>query len=426
MSGKDDIAGYFGELLRSEASEEVFSEDQREAVVEMAIEGPARWRRLQKIRWIARGGAIAAAAVICLIVHTVTQGPDRLDFQVGDPPVKAEEGHWVRTGANENTFIRFTGGTRFDFVEKTKARVVEVRTEKVTIDLEQGQLFAEVTPNQSTAWSVRAGPYVVTVRGTKFSVHWSDSRSELTVAVNRGKVLVRGPGIEEAGVMLAAGRSLRAEATASRVTFEPIRLASRALELETPSFLEKPLSEGIPASAKNEIIPEKIKEIREADHQPLERESRQSWRRLYKAKDFKGALDLAVQEGLTNLKKQLGEEDLWKLANAARYARENRVAKELLSTYRSRFSSTNRSRTAAFLLGKNALDTGTPHDAKRWFEMYLAEAPQGPLAEEALGRLFDIYTRLGLTHQAEQAADTYLRKHDGGYFTKQAQQAAGR
>jgi hypothetical protein len=33
---------------------------------------------------------------------------------------------------------------------------------------------------------------------------------------------------------------------------------------------------------------------------------------------------------------------------------------------------------------------------------------------------------LGLTHQAEQAADTYLRKHDGGYFTKQAQQAAGR
>ena len=67
-----------------------------------------------------------------------------------------------------------------------------------------------------------------------------------------------------------------------------------------------------------------------------------------------------------------------------------------------------------------------PRVAKRWFEIYLVEVPNGPLAEEALGRLINIYTNLHQQSHAERVARTYLETYEGGYFTKQARKALER
>ena len=61
-------------------------------------------------------------------------------------------------------------------------------------------------------------------------------------------------------------------------------------------------------------------------------------------------------------------------------------------------------------------------DAQRWFEVYLHERPNAPLAREARGRLMEALVRTGERARAESLAEQYLGLHPDGPHAKLARQ----
>jgi hypothetical protein len=119
--------------------------------------------------------------------------------------------------------------------------------------------------------------------------------------------------------------------------------------------------------------------------------------------------------------------ELWHLANWARHNRRTGLANRLFEVVRSRRPGSDRAATAAFMLGKSALDLNAdPAGARKWLSIYLDEAPAGPLAEEALGRLISASERLGDLRGARRAARQYLDHYPEGTFRAVAKQAVAR
>ena len=67
-----------------------------------------------------------------------------------------------------------------------------------------------------------------------------------------------------------------------------------------------------------------------------------------------------------------------------------------------------------------------PADAAHWFGVYLEQAPRGPFAPEALGRMIECYARLQLDALARQTAERYLAQYPQGPHAQIARDALGR
>jgi transmembrane sensor len=112
--------------------------------------------------------------------------------------------------------------------------------------------------------------------------------------------------------------------------------------------------------------------------------------------------------------------DLLLLADSARFAGEAGRARQALLAARARGAKGS----TAFLLGKLAADSAAaPGEAAQWFETYLAEAPAGGLAEQALGRLIEVRRRSGQTAAARAVAAKYLEKYPSGGYAGAARAA---
>ena len=427
MTNRDKIARGFGAMLANDpgpGAQEERLVAQRAAFSELVVSRGRRPVRVVSPRIFATAFA-AAAAALCLVGYAMFgRGYDEIPFYLGDSNEPLHEGYFVRTASDKAEIVRFYGGHHFEFGEKTAARIVQSGDGAVIVDMTQGNVAASVVPDSGAAWIVRAGPYKVAVKGTVFSVSWNEADGVLGVTVDRGKVAVFGPGMDTEGVYLSAGKSLSADAENGRVTFGQ-------REASTDAVLTSEVSGDTGAShSADEVIPNDTEPSvsEETDHSAvvfseMRRSLSSDWRELYVEKDFQGILDLAEKKGIYTLKRRLGREDLWIVANAARYARNGALSDDLFATFRKRFPGFAQSQTAAFLLAKSASEQRRPLAAKEWFETYLREAPAGPLAEEALGRLIQVYARLGESDRARRAAKDYLARYEGGYFTKQARLA---
>jgi TolA-binding protein len=153
----------------------------------------------------------------------------------------------------------------------------------------------------------------------------------------------------------------------------------------------------------------------------VEASFRSEWLRFYDEDELDSAVRAAEKAGIETLCRELGAADLWKLQDAARVSKKADIAVRVLTAYRERFSGTKKARLAAFLLGKVASDEQRRYRAaSEWFNTYLREDPEGPLAEEALGRLIVVYGKMGRSSDARRAAKQYLRKYDNGSFERVA------
>lgn len=133
-------------------------------------------------------------------------------------------------------------------------------------------------------------------------------------------------------------------------------------------------------------------------------------------------MDAVMAVGFGRVLGESSGADLLLLADSARFSGDTGHAKQALMAARGKGE---KGRTA-FLLGKIAADaSSSPGEAAQWFETYLAEAPGGGLAEQALGRLIELYRRTGRSGQAQAAATKYLAKYPEGGYAKAARSALG-
>ena len=129
----------------------------------------------------------------------------------------------------------------------------------------------------------------------------------------------------------------------------------------------------------------------------------------------------AERRGLTAVLERADSEDLWALANAARYAGRYPLARQALSAQRRRFPSSDRSREAAFLLGSlHEGDPDGPGEALGWYHRYLAEAHGGVGVSDALGRKMTLLERWNRHTEALAVARDYLRRFPRGTYANAA------
>lgn len=350
---------------------------QRRAVARLT-RAPAR-----PVSWTRWSAPLAvAAALVCLwFARDVARAPS-LTAQVGERPFAA--GAWL-AATQEPLTLELSDRSRVVLAPHASTRLVQLAGDRVELGLERGRLDLDVSPQPGRTWRVTAGPFAVDVLGTAFSVEWQPESRTMTVAVARGSVHVRGGSLPEEGSRLHA---------------------DQRLEVRDPSTpiaaVEPPPSEPPAAPA-----------------EPPRRAP--AWRRLLDTGDHAAAIAALERDGLTTQLARLDADDLDRVAHAARLAGATDPAREALSTLRRRFPRDPRARTAAFLLGRVALDlAGDPTAAAAWFTTYLQEQPNGALAEEARGRLLQLRRDAGDLALARAAAQDYLEHHPGGSRAAQA------
>jgi TolA-binding protein len=125
----------------------------------------------------------------------------------------------------------------------------------------------------------------------------------------------------------------------------------------------------------------------------------------------------ADRAGVKSTLEKASSEELFALADAARYRRRLDLSRESLLAERRRFPRSARSLDAAYLLGR--VEEVSEHGMARaieWYDEYLARAPTGTYAPEALGRKMTLTNKLEGATQAQPMAEEYLRRFPGGTY----------
>jgi hypothetical protein len=143
-----------------------------------------------------------------------------------------------------------------------------------------------------------------------------------------------------------------------------------------------------------------------------------AWTKQVAQGHFAAVLEEAEQRGLDRLLSGGSLEELAALADAARYAGRNAIAKRVLLAERQRFASSGPARDAAFFLGRIAEDSGG--GAVEWYERYVQESPRGPYASQAFGRKMMLLYKQRGPAAAKPVAAEYLSRFPNGPYAAAA------
>lgn len=365
---------------------------------------------------------LAAAAMIGLIALGIGIGWPRPSLSYLVNGAQVAEGGYVRAPAGgEGATIRFSEGTEVALAGGGRGRIAEVSASGARVVLESGRATLRVQHLPAAQWSVEAGPYVIVVTGTTFDVQWAPAEEVLEVRLHAGSVTVRGP-LAPTGIPLHAGQQLVARTAQGelRITDTAPAEASAAPDPTTGSVSSpaapsagEPRPAGPPAGTAMAFSPPSGESAAPSAQAPAPL----PWSKRVAAGKFREVLDEAEARGIDATVGQASLADLGALADAARYAGRTDVARRALLAQRMRFAGSSEARTAAFLLGRIADDAqGSPAAAIGWYDNYLAEAPSGQFASEALGRKMIATRRTSGPAAARAVAEEYLRRFpQGGY-----------
>jgi ferric-dicitrate binding protein FerR (iron transport regulator) len=364
--------------------------------------------------------ATAATAAVLSFVHT--RGPANIEWHVEGGAVGAQ-GYVSIPPAAPTARLVFDDGSHVSLSPGSRSRVAATTPVGAEVVLEQGRARVHVAHHERTSWLVDAGPFAVRVTGTEFLVAWAAESEMLDVWMTSGRVVVKGPVLGDAQP-LSAGQHLRA------------RLRDGAVQIdsapEPPDASAVPVGGGAPAPASSEgaLAPSAV-EAGSTNSAPapgpfgVASTPAPTWSRLVAAGDFARILREAEAEGIAHAVAARPLADLRALGDAARYLGNGAVARRAFLGVRARYASSPEARTAAFLLGRLAEEQDlAPEQAGRWYDTYLAEAPGGELAGNALGRKMLIVAKLHGRDAARSLADRYLQRFPSGPYAAAARDLA--
>ena len=311
------------------------------------------------------------------------------------------DGGYLRESGRGGIKLFFAEGTEFVLMPGTRSRLRAVDASGARIAIEHGTASFQVTPlRNDRRWQVDVGPFLVTVKGTVFTVSWDAAREKFELTLRHGRVTVSGP-----------------------VTRRRDRAAGRSAAAGRPAAGETVISDRSRGAARR-TAPRRVRQTRGAGGEagrataPAARpDGDRRWPAALAAGHLDRILDEAEHAGLKVTLDRASSEDLLALADAARYRRRMDVARDALLAERRRFPDSPRSLDAAFLLGRveEASDRGLAR-AIEWYDEYLTRAPAGTYASEALGRKMTLMNKLEGASQARPIAEEYLRRFPGGTY----------
>ena len=373
-----------------------------------------------------------------------------------------EQDGYIRRVSETDSEVRFSDGTRVDLARGARVSVVSRGAQGARLRVEEGEARFDVVHRPHASWSVEAGPYVVYVTGTAFAVRWSGADEVVEVRMRSGSVQVSGPLLPER-VTLRAGQNLTARlasgelhildsGTAAAAAAAPARARARApggrggaarddatawgrggagRRRARSSLCLRPSSRlATTASARDDTVaadaPAATTAVRRVQAARGERRgggglgARGGGPAHVASGNARAVLAEADAHGLDRTLIEVDGTALAALSDAARYAGRHEVAVRAMMAQRQRFPNTAAAQAAAFLLGRLADDQGEPASGLAWYRRYLAEAPEGAYAAEALGRKMLAVERLSGRAAARDVAVEYLRRFPNGTYLLQA------
>jgi hypothetical protein len=374
-------------------------------------------------------------------------GPVTMGSQAAPNPGPASPGHadrgsvgaWIAAPQEAAQPIAFSDGSRLVLAPAGRARVTAVDADGAEISLERGALDVAVVHRPHARWTVRGGPFLVRVIGTRFDLRWDPATEQLDLALREGAVTVSGPVVGDARAV-RAGERLTISAPRGRLEVGAIDTAATADPApsvpppapEAPAATAAPAREPAPSEPPPPIAPTPSASAPHtagsavASAAPASEEA-PSWRALAQKARYKDALAAAEAEGFDALCAGASARDLRVLGDVARLGGSPPRADQALSALRSRFPGSPEAAAAAFIFGRTAQDRQRDYAAAAsWFSRYLAEQPGGEFAAEAAGRLVEAKEKMGDAAGARKAAERYLAAYPDGSHAAYARSVLAR
>lgn len=335
---------------------------------------------------------LAAAVLLAMFLARPATVSAPLTVTVAQQAVMV--GAWLAAPEHEALVLDFPDDGRAELAARAGARLTRAEPTRVELALGRGALTLHAAPVPGRAWAVTAGPFTVALTDADVTVTWSAETGVLRVEVHRGSVdvtdaagttqLREGQRLELRDPAAASDVLARRESLPPDADPSPAPIPVAAEPAANPSAPTRPPSLPRPSAPLSGAA---------APSRSTPAES-PTWLALAESGDCTAALAGAARLGLSQLHRTLAAGDLDLLAHCGRVTGDAPRAREALLALRRRFPSDPRARTAAFLLGRIAVDLDhDPTRAADWFKKYLSEAPDGALAADARRRLEELDAR---------------------------------
>jgi hypothetical protein len=339
---------------------------------------------------------------------------------VGVEVSEGKVGTYIAPIASQPLPVHFSDGSKIHVHPAARVLVAETTARGASISLESGRVDLEVN-KLGGAWSVVAGPYRVRVTGTKFDVSWKPEEGHAEVRVEEGVVVVTGPSVET-GVEVRAGEHFSSR---SLVTLKPAESSSVAAMLDPPEV--RPATTGEePADEPQPLVDDTIvAEPSSSEETRVEELPPPTWNELAAQGKYDDIVRQAEAKGVETVLSTGSATELHALSQAARFTGKAGLGNRCLLQLRARHPASSQARSAAFVLGRTADQSGQSASALQWYDTYLSESPGGALAAEAQGRRMVLLQRMGRTSEAQSAARTYLDRYPKGGYAAVAKDVLG-
>jgi TolA-binding protein len=353
-----------------------------------------------------RRGALVAAKATPIVIERIEGG------------ALVDGGYLVESG-DAGIKLFFNEGSVFELERRTRGRVRQVTADGATLAIEKGAASFRITPDATKRWSIEAGPFQVTVKGTVFDLSWDPVDERFDLALRSGRVVVNRP-MAGGSIVLRAGQHLSvrlpiAETVITEAATEDATAPREDGPSESPpepAGAVRPTTSPRPGRARTAAAP--ALRGNEADN-PAPGVRR--WPAMLAAGQWDRILTDAERRGLDDTLEHAPTEDLFALADAARYRHRAELASAALLAQRRRYPDASRSLDALFLLGR--VEESRQGGSKRaigFYDQYLTRAPSGRYAAEALGRKMMMASDGGEAARARTIAGQYLFQFpDGSY-----------
>ncbi len=370
-----------------------------------------RVRRRATTRWSLIGAAALLSSVVALLVISLsrqgapTPTPPALAYRLEGGELL--EGGYLRESGHAGIRLLFSEGSRLDFTPGTRGRLRNVDATGARVAIEQGTASFRVTPSADRRWWVEVGPFLVTVTGTVFTVDWDPSGERFELRLREGRVLVSGP-VSGGDLALRSGQRLVVDLTRAETV-----ITEDGAESALAPFAAAPT-----ASGSSLAVDTAMGSSPSAVPAPSSLgQGQRGWTSELTSGQWNRILERVDRDGVEATLNSASSEDLFALADAARYRRRPDLARSALLAQRRRFPDSPRALDAIFLLGRAEESRGggaAPAIAR--YDEYLARAPAGPYAAEALGRKMTIASQVGGPALARPLAEEYLRRFPKGSY----------
>jgi hypothetical protein len=350
--------------------------------------------------------AAAVAAVALFVVHRRSLAPIAWHVENGQV---GEHGYVSIAPDAPSARLVFDDGSDVTLAPGSRGRVAATTPVGAEVVLEQGKARVHVQHRDRTQWTVDAGPFAVRVTGTEFTLAWAADAGSLDVWMRSGRVAVTGPGISES-VALSGGQHIAAH------------LHEATVQIDSAAEPDGPAASVVPVPSVAPTVPTPPVDVPAPSSVTA---AGPTWPKLVSAGDYARVVREAQAEGVGHALAARPLSDLRALGDAGRYTGSSDIARRAYAAVRSRFPSSGDARTAAFLLGRVAEEQDhSLTDALRWYDRYLAEAPGGAFAGDALGRKMVLVSTAQGRDSARPLAERYLARFPGGPYAAAARDLA--